>query len=74
MPQLAGSAGRWTDVKLLGEGGQGSVTLEVRAEPEGERAVKKISRHLLRVNDLDIMRELHALIAVRDVSNQSLSF
>lgn len=59
----------WMTVEVLGEGGQGTVYLE-RSETDSQlRAVKKVSQRLMKTHGLNIKRELHALIAVRDVSN-----
>lgn len=60
---------QWTEVRALGEGGQGTVYLE-RCETHMPklRAVKKIPQQFMRANGVDVRRELHALMAVSDVS------
>lgn len=65
----ANNAVKWARVKVLGEGGQGIVYLETSETQPQLIAVKKIPQRHMRAHSLDIKQELHALIAVKDVSN-----
>lgn len=69
---IVGDTECWTRVKLIGEGGQGTIYLETSETTPKVRAVKKIHQQSMRIKGLDIKRELHALIAVRDVSEMLL--
>lgn len=60
---------RWTVVKVLGEGGQGSVYLEKSESKPHLRAVKRIPQGSMNANSLDFQQELHALVQVKEASN-----
>lgn len=71
--QGVGSAGEaWAVKSVLGRGGQGTVWLEERIGFDSRvqlRAVKQIAAQFARTNKTGVMRELSALIAVREVTH-----
>lgn len=58
----------WTDISVLGHGGQGTVSLQqLQSGLKGLRAVKKLSQDPRSSSTGHVMRELNVMIAVRDV-------
>lgn len=65
----------WSEVKLLGEGAQGTVHLETRDTPTPQlRAVKKISQRWMKANNIGVEREMHALMAVMEYEHLFVRF
>lgn len=66
----------WRPLRILGQGGQGTVTLEKRDIPNarGEtkwRAVKRLPQKQLAAKSIDVNREIRAMMAVRGVNTGS---
>lgn len=59
---------QWTEVKPIGQGAHGTVSLE-RSDgtPPKLRAVKRIPQVFITANGLDVKREILVLVAVREV-------
>lgn len=63
-----GKQENWTQVKKLGQGGQGFVYLQQEVTTAELRAVKKLLVEDLQRNGLDVERELCHFMALMDVS------
>lgn len=59
----------WTDISVLGHGGQGTVYLQQLQSGPARllRAVKELSRDLRKPSTGDVMRELNLMMVLRDV-------
>lgn len=66
----------WRPLRILGQGGQGTVTLEKRDIPNASgdpewRAVKRLPQKQLAAKSIDVKREIRAMMAVREVNTGS---
>lgn len=67
-PQGGKFAGTWTEMEIIGQGAQGTVSLEQCLSHKPQlRAIKKVPQLLMKSNNIDIQRELYAMIAVVEV-------
>lgn len=71
-PEGGRCAGVWTEIKVIGEGGQGAVFLEQCPTQKPQlRAVKRIPQLFMKSNNIDIHRELVSMIAVAKVTHST---